>query len=696
MPPGGRMPYEYKKVEPPKNFKDLFRFLKEVLGGFFTRFFYVVKLVWKSGKWILFLLSFIALFQGVTPIIGSLISKNILNALQEVIRLGSLPESDFWSSSVFYLLIFLFSYRMLLRIVNNVSSALNRIAGEKVVQQVKLEIMTKSKNLDLASFDDPAFYERMENANREAGHRPLTILSETFGIVSTVIEFISYLLVLISAPGLGWSAPVVVAVALPSAIVNYIYRNKHFRYMRWRSKERRQMNYYSNLLVDKDKVKEVRMFDLADTFIGRYLSVFRTYYDGLRRLIVHESILHIAIGAVACLTNFTFYVLIARQVFTGEIMIGDYTLFTGAIMSVSNCVTALINKSGSIYEGTLFIDNLIAFMEEPCALAEHKGEGLIVPRNQGHRIEFRHVFFRYPGTERYVLNDLNFVIEPGQTLVLVGLNGTGKTTLLKLLTRLYDPTEGEILLDGKNLKDYDLKSLYRMFGIIFQDFGKYAETVEENIRFGDIHRNAEFSAVEEAAVQSAAKEYIDALPDGFNTPLMRIFEKNGIELSIGQWQKLSIARAFYSDSDVLILDEPTASLDPMAEQEIFNQFDRLREDKTTIFVSHRLSSATVADTVLVLENGCMEEIGNHEELMARKGKYYQLFSTQAERYLSHGREETEGRHPRPPRRFHEDGEERRPPRRFHEDGEERRPPRRFHEDGEERRPPRRPHENGEE
>ena len=641
MPPGGRMPYEHKKVDPPKDFKDLFRFLKEVLGGFFTRFFYVVKLVWRSGKWIMFLLTFIALFQGVTPIIGSLISKNILNTLQEVVRMGVLPESDFWSSSAFYLLIALFSYRLMLRVVNNVSSALNRIAGEKVVKQVKLEIMTKSKELDLSSFDDASFYERMENANREAGHRPLQILSETFGIVSSIIEFGSYVAVLFAAPGLWWSAPVVVAVALPSAIINYIYRNKHFRYMRWRSKERRQMNYYSDLLVDKDKVKEVRMFDLADTFIGRYLSVFRTYYTGLRRLIVNESILHIVIGVVSCLTNFMFYVLIARQVFTGDIMIGDYTLYTGAILSVSGCVTTLINKSGSIYEGTLFIDNLLCFLKEPSVLSQNAMGTLQVSRNQGHRFEFRHVSFRYPGTEKDVLKDLNFTIEPGETMVFVGLNGAGKTTLIKLLTRLYDPTEGEIVLDGKNLKEYDLKSLYRMFGIIFQDFGKYAETVEENIRFGDIHRQADFSAVEEAAAQSAAKDYIESLPNGYQTPLMRIFEKEGRELSIGQWQKLSIARAFYSESDVLILDEPTASLDPIAEQEIFNQFDRLREDKTTIFVSHRLSSATVADRVLVLEHGCVEELGSHDDLMARKGKYYQLFSTQAERYLSHGREPRE-------------------------------------------------------
>ncbi len=630
---GGKVPYEYERVAPPKNFGDVFRYLKELLGGFFTRFFYVIALVWKSGKWILFLLSFIALFKGVTPILGSLISKNILNELQNIVRMGALPASEFWTSPVFYFLIFLFSYRLLLRIVNNVSNALNRIAGEKVVQQVKLQIMHKSKTLDLASFDDPVFYEKMENANREAGNRPLTVLSETFGIISTFIEFISYFTVLLAAPGLQWTAPVVIAVSVPSAIINYIYRKKHFRYVRHRSKERRQMNYYSNRLVDKDQVKEVRIFDLSDLFIGRFCEVFKRYYRGLRKLIVAESVWHIVIGVVACAINFLFYALIALQVFTGKIMIGDYTLYTGAILSISNCVTTLINKSGTVYEGTLFIDNLISFMKQPVTLQSPENP-LSVVRNQPHRIEFSHVSFRYPGTKRDVLWDVNFVIEPGQTLVLVGLNGAGKTTLIKLLTRLYDPTEGQILLDGRDLREYELKELYRIFGIIFQDFGKYAVTVTENIQFGDIHKEGTFSDVETAARKSAATEYIQALPNGFDTPLMRIFEANGIELSGGQWQKLAVARAFYADSDILILDEPTASLDPLAEQEIFNQFDTLRRDKTTIFVSHRLSSATVADNIVVLENGKIVEMGNHRELMDLGGKYHHLFTTQAEKYLS--------------------------------------------------------------
>ena len=247
-----------------------------------------------------------------------------------------------------------------------------------------------------------------------------------------------------------------------------------------------------------------------------------------------------------------------------------------------------------------------------------------------------------------VIKNVSFKIAPGETVVLVGLNGAGKTTLVKLITRLYDPTEGTILLDGHDIREYDVEELYSMYGIIFQDFGKYAVTVKENIAFGEIQKDINDEHIEYAAHASDSDAFIEKLPNGYDTPLMRIFEENGIELSIGQWQKLSIARAFYSDSDVLILDEPTASLDPMAEQDIFNRFDELRKDKTSIFVSHRLSSATTADKILVLEYGELIESGTHKELMAAKGKYYTLFSTQAKRYIESADEIT-GETPKPDR-----------------------------------------------
>lgn len=626
--------YQHTRVTPPKNIKDVPRYLGELLGGFFTRFFYIVKLVWQTGWWVLFSLSFVAIFKGVAPIIGALISKNILNGLQTVIQTGVMNAGDFWHSNIFYLLIFLFVYRLSVTVINNVSSAVNRIAGEKVVRQVKLQIMEKSLKLDLGSFDDPMLYEKMENANQEAGSRPLQIITQTFSIISSVIEFISYLVILLSAPGLWWATLIIVVVSVPSAIINFIYRRKNFQYMRHRSKERRKMNYYASVLVDKDRIKEVRMFDLGDTFIGRFQEAFHEYYQGLRSLIIAESGWHVLISFVSCCTNLIFYVLIAIKVFAGSIQIGDYSLYTGAIASIATTISTIITTSALVYEGTLFIDNLIVFMKEKQTVVPSLAEPASVMRGIGHTIEFQNVSFRYPGTQRNILKNVNLTIHPGDTVVLVGLNGAGKTTLIKLLTRLYDPTEGVILLDGRDIREYDVKALYQMFGIIFQDYGKYADTVAENIRYGDIHKELIPENIHEAARQSAAEEYINALPDGYDTPLMRIFEPNGRELSIGQWQKLAIARAFYGESDVLILDEPTASLDPLAEQEIFRQFDLLREDKTTIFVSHRLSSATVADQVIVLEDGQVIENGTHAELMALGGKYHTLFTTQAERYLA--------------------------------------------------------------
>ena len=637
-PPGAR--FQYAKITPPKNVADIPRYLRELLGGFFTRMAYIFRLVWKTGPWILFAMMFFAIFQGIMPVVGSKISEAVLNALQNQYGLFDGGFSDFFTHTVFYLLIFMFSYNILNSIVGTLKNTVTRIAGELVVRTVKLEIMHKAKELDLCSFDLPAFYEKLENANREAGMRPLQILSSTFSVVSTVITLISFVVIL--AAELWWAALVMVLISVPSAIINFYYRRKNFQYMRRRSKDRRQMNYYSDLMVNKDMVKEIRMFDLSDTFIGRYRETFDRYYAGIRSLIWKENTWHVIITIVSAVVNCGFYAWFAYRVVTGGYQIGTYSLYTGALGQIAGQVGSLIGISATIYEGTLFIDNLTSFLHEkptvvPVPPAGREAEGpLRVNHGTAHTIEFRHVSFIYPGTERKVLDDVNLVIRPGETLVLVGLNGAGKTTLLKLLTRLYDPTEGTILLDGEDIRAYDVKDLYSMYGIIFQDFGKYAVSVHENIRFGDIHKEVKDENIRRAAEEADATDYIVHLPDGFDTPLMRIFEEQGIELSIGQWQKLAIARAFYSDSDVLILDEPTASLDPMAEQEIFNQFDRLRADKTTIFVSHRLSSATVASKIAVLEYGKLIEEGDHRQLMAKRGRYYELFSTQAKRYVTEG------------------------------------------------------------
>ena len=276
---------------------------------------------------------------------------------------------------------------------------------------------------------------------------------------------------------------------------------------------------------------------------------------------------------------------------------------------------------------------MIVFMREEQTVRALAAPAAIPVRGVPHTITFEDVSFRYPNSEKDVISHLSVTFHPGETVVLVGLNGAGKTTLIKLMTRLYDPTEGRILLDGIDLRQYEPKALYSLFGIIFQDFGKYAVSVAENITFGDIEKPVDHERMMASAAHSSAAPFIQDLPDGYDTPLMRIFEENGTELSIGQWQKLSVARAFYKDADILILDEPTASLDALAEQAIYDQFAALSKDKITLLVSHRLSSATTASKIIVLENGKLIEEGTHATLMAQQGAYYTLFTTQAKHYI---------------------------------------------------------------
>ncbi len=629
--------FDYGDITPPKNLKDMPRFLKELFGNFFCRFSYILKLIWGSGKWILILMSLICLIEGFLPLAGSLLTKEIVNELQRSFTSAAIV--NFIGSRVFYLIIFLFIYRIVNTAITAANNAVNRIAGELVVKQIRLQIMEKSKELDLEFFDLPEFYEKLENANREAGARPVQVLYQTFVFISKIIELISYIAVLLTVPDLWFSVPILLAIAIPSAVISFVYRRKNFKYLRGHSKERREMNYYSSTLVNKDLVKEIRIFDLTDTFVGRFSTAFKTYFKGLKTLILSESLLHILVGVGLAAITLFFYCILSTRVMSGEFMIGDYTLYTGAVMAVTTGVSSLISSSANIYEGTLFIDNLMFFMKEKPTLIPKIDNPLKVTRGVPHTVEFKNVSFNYPGCEKPVLKNINVKFEAGQTTVLVGLNGAGKTTLVKLLTRLYDPTEGEILLDGRDLRDYDIKDLYHAFGIIFQDYGKYAVTVGENITFGDLEKTPTAEDIKTAAIQSNANVFIEKLEKGYDTPLTRWFEKEGAELSIGQWQKLAIARAFYADSEILVLDEPTAALDAIAEQEIFNQFDELRQNKMTVFVSHRLSSATDAGQIIVLQNGSVAESGTHRELMNKKGKYYDLFTTQAKRYLETENEE---------------------------------------------------------
>lgn len=659
-PMGGPPPQmkERQKEPLPKHFNEIAPYIKKVWGGFFKRLFYIYKLVWETRPWILFVMLAIAVFEGIMPIVGALISKDLLNAIVD----GVTNKAENGFNAIMYLLILQFAYIFATRLVSSVSNMINRIASELVTNHIKLKICTKAKDVDLKSFDMPEFYERLENANREAGGRPLQILSSTLSMMSTVISMVSFIVLLWAVAPI---APFIIAVtAIPSAVVNFKYRRKNVMYMRWHSKERRQMTYYSDVLVNKDMVKEVRLFGLTETFLDKYKKVFAKYFGGMKKLIYKENALNMCVTVFNVAVNCGMFVWIAYMVMQGDMTVGDYSLYTGALNTISSGIVSLISTTASIYEGTLFIDNMILFMNEKKTITPLLAEPAHIKKHTEHEIRLENVSFRYPGMTHDVLHDINLTIRSGESIVLVGLNGAGKTTLIKLLTRLYDPTGGVILLDGRDIREYDVRELYSLFGIIFQDFGKYAVSVEENIAFGDVSKPIDEANIKRAAHSSNADVFIEKLDKQYDTPLMRYFETEGKELSIGQWQKIAVARAFYGDSDILILDEPTASLDAMAEQEIFNQFEELRKGKLTVFVSHRLSSAVNASQIVVISNGTIIEKGNHNELIKRGGVYHDLFYTQAERYIAtvqaDGEEQPGEQHepPMPPRKGdfeHKDG-----------------------------------------
>ncbi len=621
-------------IPKPKKLSELPSYIVKVIRGFFTRLFYIVSLVWEATPGMLISMIALCILNGVLPVVGAYISKDLLNIIAELIgseRQGS-PSDDIFTvlRPALFVLIAYFIYTFLNKLLTRMNTMITGLAGERVVNHIKLKIIGKAKEVDLASFDRPEFYEKLENANREATMRPIHILTATFNVLSACISSVSFVLVLSTLSPL---APVlIILAAVPSAIVNFIYRNRNFKYMRRHSRERREMQYYSQLMVNKDNAKEIKILGLADTFTNKYEQAFGKYYKGIKHLVIGESITQLSISFIATVVNCLLFLYVAYTVVFGDGQIGDWSLYTGALTSISGYISTIFTSTATIYEGTLFINNMMEFMDERADVVPADGDGVEVKRG-AHTVEFKNVSFRYPGCDNYVLKNINLILEPEDSVVLVGLNGAGKTTLIKLLTRLYDPTEGVILLDGRDLREYNVRSLHSIFGIIFQDFGKYSVTAAENIEFGDAMCTPDREKVKTAAVRSDADAFIRKLPREYDTSLTRIFEEDGIELSGGQWQKLSVARAFYKDSDIMILDEPTASLDAIAERAVFDRFSELTRNKLSLFVSHRLSSATIATKIVVIDAGEICEMGNHEQLMKKQGKYYKLFSTQASRYI---------------------------------------------------------------
>ncbi len=498
---------------------------------------------------------------------------------------------------------------------------------------VNERILEKALELELRHFEDAEVYDKMQNARREASARPLSLVMQAFGIAQNAITLaaLSALLVRLSP----WSVLVVVASSIPAFLAEARLAAASFRLNSWRAPEGRRLNYLEWILTRDSHVKEVKLFGLGPLVLGRYRALFRKFYDEDRRLAVRRMGFGILFGLVSLAAFYGMYALVAVRAARGEISLGDLTLYLAVFRQGQGAVQAILSAMGGMYEDALYMSNLFAYLAIPTGgEASRTFPPLAAARGRTGRLELRGVSFRYPGRDAWALKDLSLVLEPGEKLGLVGENGAGKSTIVKLLLRLYDPTEGAILYGGVDLRDMDVSDLRARMGAIFQDFVRYQFTAAENIGLGSPDHVDDRPRIEEAARRGGAAEVVEALPKRYDTVLGGWFE-SGQELSSGQWQKLAVARGFMREvPEVLILDEPTAAIDAGAEHELFQRFKDLAADRSAIVISHRFSTVrTMADRIAVLHGGRVAELGSHRELMDLDGRYAHLFRLQAQGYL---------------------------------------------------------------
>lgn len=513
-------------------------------------------------------------------------------------------------------------------IVSQVRSLVDRILQSQLTNHVNTLIIRKAINLDLQFFEDPIFYDTLQNARRQADVRTLAIVNSTLQMVQQVITLVS-LIILLSRFS-PWLAVIVFVAAIPSFLSQSQYAERAFRAVSRRAPEARLLNYLETLLTGNDTVKEIKLFGLGEPLLKRYQDLFTQFYLEDRAIAEKRSLAGFGWGLLSNLAYYGSYAWIVMRTVTGLITLGDMTMFLSIFRQSQSSFRSLLDSLNHLYESNLFLDNLLSYLQfQPLLVAPEKGRIAPTPVRQG--IEFKNVSFRYPGSDHYVLRDVNLHIRPAERIALVGLNGAGKTTLIKLLTRLYDPTEGQVFLDGVDLREYDLKSLHQRFGVIFQDFVRYQFTIQENIGFGQVDALNDIERIKDAAQRGGAASIIESFPNGYDTMLGRRWEK-GQELSGGQWQKIALARAFMREAEVLVLDEPTSALDAEAEYEVFRRFGELIEDRIAVLISHRFSTVRMADRIVVLADGKILELGTHAELMELDGMYARLFNLQAEGY----------------------------------------------------------------
>ena len=582
-------------------------------------------LVWATSRKLTLALAGATLLQSITPAAQVWLAGRLIDEVVAGVQAGGSEPHVRAIVILAVLQLVLLLGSSFLQTAGNISQ---QLLQERLAIHVQLQIMRHAATLDLADFENAAYYDQLQQAQRESARRPVEMVSGVFGLGRSVVTFATMVALL-----LGLS-PWVAAAALISPIPAFISGSRYgwwgFQQMRRQSPVRRVMSYLTTLMTTDEYAKEVKLFTAEDYFIDRYERTAAGYYEETRQLLVRRYLAGFGWGTLTTLASSGTFLYVALLAVRGQVTLGALTVFTQAAAQVQGAFQGILGGIQGIYENGLYLSTLYELLErEPRIHAPEHPAPVRRPFRQG--IEFRNVSYRYPGRDALALDDVSFTIEPGQTVALVGRNGAGKSTVVKLLGRLYDPDEGQILIDGRDVREYDPVELRREFGVMFQDYAAYQVSAGENIGVGNVDRAEDETAIAEAAARAGADDVIAKLPEGYETTLGKWFE-GGHQLSGGEWQKIALARAFMRDAQVLILDEPTAALDAQAEHDLFARIKSLTRGKMALYISHRFSTVRMADRILFLENGRLVEQGTHEELMVLGGRYAELFDLQAASY----------------------------------------------------------------
>ncbi|MEZ4424594.1 MAG: ABC transporter ATP-binding protein [Gemmatimonadota bacterium] len=584
-----------------------------------------LRLVWETEPRYAAAVVVLRILQGFGPVTLFWVSKLIFDVLQEVLA-GRASIADAWPRLLALIGLEL-GVALLLEVLQRATSLVESLLADLFGNRLSVRLMRHAAALDLEHFEDPDFYDHLERARRQTVGR-IALLTLLLGTAQSLLTIGTLLGALLGFS--PWLLALLGVAVLPAFLGETHFAGLAYSLLyRW-TPERRQLDYLRYVASSDVTAKEVKLFGLADHLVERYAELADRFYEANRALALRRSAVGAGLAAVSTGAFYGAFGFLAWRTLVGAISLGDLTFAANSFRRTRDLMATVLGNAASIYEQSLFLGDLFTFLDmKPRVVARNGGRPVPAVIREGFR--FEGVGFRYPDAERWALRDATFTLGPGERIALVGENGAGKTTLVKLLARLYDPSEGRILLDGIDLREYDVESLRRAIGVIFQDYVRYDMPVRENIAVGDIVRIEDAAGIESAAYKSLAAPVIARLERGYEHMLGRRFE-GGANLSGGEWQKVALARAYLRDAQVLILDEPTAALDARAEYEVFRRFAELTEGRMAVLISHRFSTVRMADRILVLEGGRIVEDGSHDALVAAGGRYAELFTLQAAGY----------------------------------------------------------------